>query len=342
MRTTTLGGSAVPVSALALGCAALGNLFHPVTDEAAHATVEAAWTVGIRTFDTAPHYGLGLSERRLGAALRDRPRDSYTLSSKVGRLLVPDPQGGAHDDLANGFAVPATHRRVWDFSADGVLRSLEASLERLGLDRIDIVLLHDPDDHADQALREAYPALERLRAEGVIGAIGVGMNQSALPARFLRETDIDTVLLAGRYTLLEQDSLTELLPEAAARGRSVIIGGVFNSGLLTAPRPGATYDYAPAPRPVLDRALRLRAVCERHGVPLRAAALRFPFGHRAVASVLTGARSPHEVRDTVEQLRRPIPDTLWDELRAEGLLNPDTPVPAATPIGEAMPSKEPS
>ncbi|MEV5280410.1 aldo/keto reductase [Streptomyces sp. NPDC052811] len=342
MRTTTLGGSAVPVSALALGCAALGNLFHPVTDEAAHATVEAAWTAGIRTFDTAPHYGLGLSERRLGAALRDRPRDSYTLSSKVGRLLVPHPRGGAHDDLANGFAVPATHRRVWDFSADGVLRSLEASLQRLGLDRIDIVLLHDPDDHADQALREAYPALERLRAEGVIGAIGVGMNQSALPARFLRETDIDTVLLAGRYTLLEQDSLTELLPEAAARGRSVIIGGVFNSGLLTDPRPGATYDYAPAPRPVLDRALRLRAVCERHGVPLRAAALRFPFGHRAVASVLTGARSPHEVRDTVEQLGRPIPAALWDELRAEGLLDPDTPVPAATPIGEAMPSKEPS
>ncbi|GAP51572.1 aldo/keto reductase [Streptomyces azureus] len=348
MRTTTLGGGTVPVSELALGCAALGNLFHPVTDEAAHATVEAAWDAGIRTFDSAPHYGLGLSERRLGAALRDRPRDTYTLSTKVGRLLVPDPDGSAGDDLAHGFAVPATHRRVWDFSADGVLRSLEASLERLGLDRIDIALLHDPDDHADQALREAYPALERLRAEGVVGAIGVGMNQSALPARFVRETDIDVVLLAGRYTLLEQDSLTELLPEAAARRRSVVIGGVFNSGLLTAPRPGATYDYAPAPQPVLDRALRLLAVCERHGVPLRAAALRFPFGHSAVNSVLTGARTPQEVRDTVEQLRRPIPDALWEELRAEGLLDADTPVPVtaqageAAPTGEAMPSKEPS
>ncbi|MER7569420.1 aldo/keto reductase [Streptomyces sp. NPDC097941] len=346
MRTTMLGGSAVPVSELALGCAALGNLFHPVTDEAAHATVEAAWDAGVRTFDTAPHYGLGLSERRLGAALRDRPRDTYTLSTKVGRLLVADPDGGIVDDLAHGFAVPATHRRVWDFSADGVLRSLEASLERLGLDRVDVALLHDPDDHADQALHEAYPALERLRAEGVVGAIGVGMNQSALPARFLRETDIDVVLLAGRYTLLEQDSLTGLLPEAAARGRSVVIGGVFNSGLLTTPRPGATYDYAPAPQPVLDRALRLLAVCERHGMPLRAAALRFPFGHRAVASVLTGARTPDEVRDTVEQLRRPIPDALWDELRAEGLLNPDTPVPAPTegaaPIGKSMPLKEPS
>ncbi|MFF8392470.1 aldo/keto reductase [Streptomyces sp. NPDC016172] len=340
MRTVPLGGSTVRVSALALGCAALGNLLHPVTDEDAHATVEAAWDAGVRTFDTAPHYGLGLSERRLGAALRDRPRDTYTLSTKVGRLLVPHPEGGAEDDLAHGFAVPAAHRRVWDFSADGVLRSLEASLERLGLDRVDVALLHDPDDHAEQALREAYPALERLRAEGVIGAIGVGMNQSALPARFLRETDIDVVLLAGRYTLLEQDSLTELLPEATARGRSVVIGGVFNSGLLTAPRPGATYDYAPAPQPVLDRALRLLEVCERHGVPLRAAALRFPFGHPAVTSVLTGARSPQEVRDTVEQLRRPIPDALWEELRTEGLLDPDTPVPAATPIGEAMPSGE--
>ncbi|MFD9408606.1 aldo/keto reductase [Streptomyces sp. NPDC059989] len=344
MRTNGLGGSAatVSVSELALGCAALGNLYRPVTDEAAHATVDAAWDAGVRTFDTAPHYGLGLSERRLGAALRDRPRDTYTLSTKVGRLLVPDPRGIPGNDLDHGFAVPATHRRVWDFSADGVLRSLEASLERLGLDRVDIALLHDPDDHAEQALREAYPALERLRGEGVVGAIGIGMNRSALPARFLRETDIDVVLLAGRYTLLEQDGLTELLPEAAARGRSVIIGGVFNSGLLTAPRPGATYDYAPAPQPVLDRALRLLAVTERHGVPLRAAALRFPFGHPSVASVLTGSRSPEEVRDTVEQLRRPIPDALWDDLRAEGLLDPDTPVPVTAPVGETPSPKEPS
>ncbi|MEV6176809.1 aldo/keto reductase [Streptomyces sp. NPDC052015] len=335
MRATTLGGSAVEVTRLALGCAGIGNLYRPVTDEAAHATVDAAWDAGIRTFDTAPHYGLGLSERRLGAALRGRPRDMYTVSTKVGRILAPNEEDGHGDDLANGFAVPATRRRVWDFSADGVLRSLEASLERLGLDRVDIVLLHDPDDHAEQALREAYPALERLRAEGVVGAIGVGMNQSALPTRFLRETDVDVVLLAGRYTLLEQDGLAELLPEAAARGRSVVIGGVFNSGLLIGPRPGATYDYAPAPQPVLDRALRLLAVTERHGVPLRAAALRFPFGHPSVASVLTGARSAGEVRDTVEQSRRPLPDALWDDLRAEGLLAEGAPVPGA-------PSKEPS
>lgn len=338
MRTTIPGGGALRVSRLALGCAALGNLYEPVSDETARATVDAAWDAGVRTFDTAPHYGLGLSERRLGAALHGRPRDEYTLSTKVGRILVPDAEGRGGDDLANdlanGFAVAATHRRVWDFSADGVLRSLEASLDRLGLDRVDLALLHDPDEHAEQALREAYPALERLRAEGVVGAIGVGMNQSALPARFLRETDIDVVLLAGRYTLLDQDGLGELLPEAAARGRGVIIGGVLNSGLLTAPRPGATYDYAPAPQPVLDRALRLLEITERHGVPLRAAALHFPFGHPAVASVLTGARSPEEVRDTVEQLRRPVPDALWDELRAEGLLGPGVPVPHAGPSKE--------
>ncbi|WP_045555712.1 aldo/keto reductase [Streptomyces sp. FxanaA7] len=326
MRTRTLGRSGVRVTELAYGAAVIGNLFRPVPDEEAAAAIDAAWDAGIRTFDTAPHYGLGLSERRLGAALRGRPRESYTISTKVGRLLVENsaPEG---DDLANGFAVPATHRRVFDFTADGVRRSLEASLARLGLDRVDVVLLHDPDDHVEQALREAYPALERLRDEGVVGAIGVGMNQCAAPARFLRETDIDVVLLAGRYTLLEQEGLAELLPEATARGGSVLIGGAFNSGLLIDPKPGATYDYAPAPTPVLDRALRLRAVTERHGVPLRAAALAFPSAHPAVAAVLTGARSVEEVRDTVDLHGRPVPAALWDELRAEGLLGPNVPVP---------------
>jgi D-threo-aldose 1-dehydrogenase len=329
MRTTTLGTTDVRVTELSFGAAGIGNLFRPVSDEAASAAVQAAWDAGVRTFDTAPHYGLGLSERRLGAALRGRDRDAYTLSTKVGRLLEPHPEGGGGDDLAHGFAVPDTHRRVWDFSSDGVLRSLEASLDRLGLDRVDIALLHDPDHHAEQALTEAYPALERLRGEGVVKAIGIGMNQCALPTRFLRETDIDVVLLAGRYTLLEQEGLAEVLPEAAARGRSVIVGGVFNSGLLTDPRPGAMYDYAPTPPHVLDRALRMQAVADRHGVPLRAAALHFPLGHPAVASVLSGARSATEVQDTVDQIRRTVPTALWDELRAEELLPPDVPVPAA-------------
>ncbi|MEU0029721.1 aldo/keto reductase [Streptomyces sp. NPDC006335] len=343
MRTTTLGTTDVRVTELSFGAAGIGNLFRPVTDEAAFATVEAAWDVGVRTFDTAPHYGLGLSERRLGTALRDRDRDTYTVSTKVGRLLEPNPEGGRGDDLAHGFAVRDTHRRVWDFSRDGVLHSLEASLDRLGLDRVDIALLHDPDHHAEQALTEAYPALERLRGEGVVKAIGIGVNQCALPARFLRDTDIDVVLLAGRYTLLEQEGLAEVLPEAAARGRSVIVGGVFNSGLLTDPSPGATYDYAPAPLPVIDRALRMKAVTERHGVPLRAAALRFPLGHPAVASVLSGARCPEEVRDSVDQLRRTVPAALWDGLRAEGLLARHVPVPSAAPVeGADRPQEESS
>ncbi|WP_030257559.1 aldo/keto reductase [Streptomyces violens] len=321
----TLGRSGLPLTPLSFGAAALGNLYTAVTPDQAAATVDAAWDEGIRAFDTAPHYGLGLSERRLGAALRDRPRDAYVLSTKVGRLLRPGGPGG--DDLAHGFAVPATHRRVWDFSADGVRRSIEESLHRLGLDRIDLACLHDPDDHAKQAFGEAYPALERLRAEGVVRAIGAGMNQTAMLARFLRDTDVDAVLLAGRYTLLDPSGLDEVLPEAAARHRAVIIGGVLNSGLLADPRPGATYDYAPAPRPVLERALRIKAVTERHGVPLRAAALHFPFGHPAVASVLIGARSPAEAADAGELLRRPVPPDMWSDLRAEGLLPAHVPAP---------------
>ncbi|MBB0232879.1 aldo/keto reductase, partial [Streptomyces calidiresistens] len=311
---------------LAPGTAALAGLHRPVGAERAAATVDAAWEVGIHTFDTAPHYGLGLAERRLGAALRDRPRDAYTVSTKVGRLLrpLPVPRG---DDLANGFAVPATHERVWDFGAAGVRRSLEESLERLGLDRVDIALLHDPDDHARPALEEAMPELHRLRDEGVVGAIGVGMNSTPLLTRFVRETDPDLVLCAGRWTLLDHSALRDLLPAALEHGVGVVVGGVFNSGLLADPRPGATFDYAEAPAHLLDRALRLREVCARHGVPLRTAALRFPFGHPAVAAVLTGGRSPREITEAAEALAAPLPAGLWEELRGEGLLPEDVPVP---------------
>ncbi|MER5641413.1 aldo/keto reductase [Kitasatospora sp. NPDC002227] len=319
MRRTPLGRSSTAVTRLSLGAAALGNLFTPVSDEDAAAAVEAAWACGVRSFDTAPHYGLGLSERRLGAALRGRPRHEYTVATKVGRLLEPV-AGPAGDDLANGFAVPATHRRVWDFSADGVRRSLEASLERLGLDRVDIVHLHDPDEHFAEAIERAYPELERLRAEGVVGAIGVGMNQAAMLTRFVRESDIDAVLLAGRYTLLDQGAAAELLPEAAARGVSVIVGGVFNSGLLADPRPGATFDYAAAAPELVERALAMQAVCERHGVPLRAAAVRFALAPAAVAGALIGARSAEEVTDAARLLDLPVPEQLWHDLRAEGLL----------------------
>ncbi|MFF1510163.1 aldo/keto reductase [Streptomyces sp. NPDC058326] len=322
-----LGTSDAWTTRLAFGAAGIGNLYRGVTDEEAARTLATAWDRGIRSFDTAPHYGLGLSERRLGAFLRDRPRDTYTVSTKVGRLLVPDP-GATGDDLAHGFAVPAAHRRVWDFSADGVRRALEASLARLGLDRVDTVYLHDPDDHAEQALREAYPALERLRAEGVVRAVGIGMNQTGLPTRFVTETDIDAVLLAGRYTLLDQSGLADLLPAARRRGVSVVAGGVFNSGLLADPRPGATYDYAEAPPETLRRAHRLREICERHGVPLRAAAARFPLGHPAVAGVLLGLRSADEAADAADMLGRDIPPALWDELRRERHLPEDAPAPS--------------
>jgi D-threo-aldose 1-dehydrogenase len=325
--TRRLGRSSVPVTELAFGAATLGNMYTPVAEEDARATVDAAWDRGVRAFDTAPHYGLGLSERRLGAALAGRARDGFTVSTKVGRLLEPLDGPVVGDDLANGFAVPAAYRRVWDFSADGVRRSIEASLVRLGLDRVDVVYLHDPDEHAEQALTQAYPALEQLRAQGVIGAIGAGMNQSALLARFVRETDVDVVLLAGRYSLLDQSALSELLPQAAQRGVSVVVGGVFNSGLLADPKPGATYDYAAAPDGLLQRALRIKAVCEAHQVPLRAAALRFPLTHPAVASVLVGLRNPHEAHDAADMMKRQIPDALWPALQAEGLL-PEEAVPS--------------
>ncbi|MEV2247963.1 aldo/keto reductase [Streptomyces sp. NPDC049970] len=322
MRRTRLGRSAVEITELAFGAAAIGNLFTRVDPGQAAAAVDAAWDEGIRYFDTAPHYGLGLSEHRLGEALRSRPRDAYTVSTKAGRLLEPltPAETAAHRGLSEGFAVPHTHGRRWDFSADGVRRSIEDSLGRLGLDRIDVVYLHDPDDHGEAAFREGYPALEKLRAEGLVGAIGAGMNQTAMLTRFLRETDVDAVLCAGRFTLLDHSALDELLPEALARGRGVVVGGVFSSGLLADPRPGATYDYEAAPAPVLHRALRIRAVAEAHGVPLRAAALHYPLAHPAVAGVLVGARSPDEVRDSAAQLRTPVPDELWDDLRSEGLL----------------------
>ncbi|WP_055491211.1 aldo/keto reductase [Streptomyces sp. TP-A0356] len=326
---STIGRSGVQIGELAFGAAGIGNLYTEVSEEQAYEAVQAARRSGIRYFDTAPHYGLGLSERRLGAALHEHPRTAYTVSTKVGRLLEPTDAGG--DDLAHGFAVPATHRRVWDFTADGVRRSLEASLERLGLDHVDVVYLHDPDDHAEQAFREGYPALEKLRSEGVVGAIGAGMNQTEMLTRFVRETDVDVVLCAGRYTLLDQRALIDLLPAAVERGVPVVIGGAFNSGLLADPRPGATYNYATAARELLDRAQRLKALAERHGTTLRAAALAFCSAHPAVASVLIGARSAAEVHDCAEQFTATVPAGFWQELSEADLLPAHAPVPAEEP-----------
>ncbi|MFD1536185.1 aldo/keto reductase [Nonomuraea guangzhouensis] len=296
------------------GAAPIAGLYQAVSDDQARATVDAAWSHGVRLFDTAPHYGVGLSERRLGAALAGR--QGFVLSTKVGRLLVPS-GGGGRD--AQGFDVPAAFERVWDFSGDGVRRSLEESLERLGLDRVDIALIHDPDNHVDQALTEAYPALAELRSQGVIGAIGIGMNQWQVPLRFVQETDIDVVMLAGRYTLLDQSGLP-LLDACADRGVRVLAAGVFNSGLLATSTPAGTYDYEPAPAEVLGRARRIAKICERYGVELPQAAMAFPLRHPAVASIVIGARSPEEVATNAALWDRPVPDNLWSELEAEDLL----------------------
>jgi len=291
---------------LGLGCAPLGGLFAEVSADEARATIDRAWESGVRLFDTAPLYGSGLSERRVGEALRDRPRDEYVLSTKVGRLLLP----GEPAAMFHG-APPAA--ALFDFTADGIRRSLQESLARLGLDRVDTVLIHDPDDHLDQALAEAYPALEELRSEGVVRQIGVGMNQWQALARFVRETDVDCVLVAGRYTLLDRSAGDELLPLCAARGCTVLAAGVFNSGILAN---GTTFDYAPAPPEQAARAQALAAVCALWEVPLKAAALQFPLRHPAVGSVVVGCRSPAEVDEDVGLFGLPIPAGLWEELAA--------------------------
>jgi D-threo-aldose 1-dehydrogenase len=313
-------GIRADISRYGFGAAPVGNLFTAVDDDTARAAVDAAYEAGIRLFDTAPHYGLGLSERRLGAALAGRPRDSYLLSTKVGRLLVPSGDGGGGSTDGEGFAVPADLRRVRDYSRDGVRRSLEESLERLGLDRVDIALIHDPDDHWEQAVSEAYPALAELRDQGVVRAIGAGMNQWEMLARFVRETDMDVVMLAGRHTLLDRSGARELLPLCEERGVAVLAAGVFNSGLLATHDASGTYDYAPASGPLQARARRIAEVCERHGVTLPQAALAFPLRHPAVASVVIGARSAAEVARNAALAETPVPEDLWADLAAEGLV----------------------
>jgi D-threo-aldose 1-dehydrogenase len=316
-----LGGTRVDVTAFGLGGAGIGNLYHEISEAEAEATLQAAWDAGVRYFDTAPHYGLGLSERRLGKFLAGVPRDEFVVSTKVGRLL--EPFDGEGQDVEGGFAVPARYRRVWDFSADGVRRSLESSLDRLGLDRVDVLLLHDPDDHEEEAAGQGIPALVDLRAQGVVGAVGVGMNQWQMPARFVRELPIDVVLLAGRYTLLEQTAAAEFLPLCVERGVSVLAGGVFNSGLLARPEiaDDATYDYAPAPAPIIERARGIAAVCARHDVTLPQAAVQFVLRHPAVVSAVLGVQSADQAARNADLFARPVPDQLWADLHAEGLLD---------------------
>ena len=327
MTVRQVSGRDIGLTELGLGTSQFGNLYRETTEEEAAEAVDAAWQAGIRYFDTAPHYGLGLSESRIGRLLADRPRDEFVISTKVGRLLVPN-QGVAGRD-PEGFDVPATMRRVRDFSRDGVLRSLEQSLQRLGLDRVDILYLHDPDEHWEQASKEAVPALVELRDQGVIGAFGVGMNQSEMPARFIRECDVDLVMLAGRYTLLEQGGLEDLLPLADERGVGVVIAGVYNSGLLAQNRPSRNpmYEYQTAPGDLVLRAHQIADVCERYGVTLPDVALAFVRAHPAVLATVVGARTAAQVRSNVARTGVYTPGELWDELRKNGLIAENAPVP---------------
>lgn len=297
------------VGRLALGCAPLGNLFRAVDGDLATATVDAAWERGVRLFDTAPLYGHGLSETRLGAALAGRPREDYLLATKVGRLLVP---GGSDEPTI--FADIPPVRPEFDFSADGVRRSIEASLERLGTDRIDLLHVHDPDDHLDQAETETFPALLRLRDEGVISAIGLGTNLAEVAARFVGRVDLDWLLLAGRCTLLDRSGPDVVFDACLEHGVRVQAAGVFNSGVLADPGPEAHFHYGPVPPDVLARVEAMAATCASFDVPLAAAALQFPFRHAAVDAVLVGARSPAELDEDADLLALPIPDELWAEL----------------------------
>jgi D-threo-aldose 1-dehydrogenase len=305
---------------LGLGCAQLGNLYRAMPDESAYAIVDEAWSQGIRYFDTAPHYGLGLSERRLGTALAGRPRDEYVLSTKVGRLIEPNPAYTGVERDTQGFDVPATSVRRLDYSRDGVLRSLEASLARLDMDRIDIAFVHDCEDHVEEALAGAVPALVELREQGVVSHVGLGMNFDDVLARFVRESDVDTIMLAGRYTLLEQPALDELLPLCVERGVRVMAAGVYNSGILATPSPGTTYNYETAPPELVEKARRIADVCTRFGVELPAAAIALVAAHPAVESVVLGASSVAQVRTNVARASVEVPPALWTALVEEGLL----------------------
>lgn len=319
IRTRQIGRGPV-ITELGLGTSPFGNLFRETTDAEAAAATATSWEGGIRYFDTAPHYGLGLAERRLGAALRQLPRAAPSLvSTKVGRSLIPTPEN-AHFQDDDGFAVPATHRREFDFSRDGILRSVEGSLERLGLDDIDILYLHDPDDHWPEASTTGVSTLIELRDQGIVRAIGAGMNQSAMLAEFVRRCDVDVVMLAGRYTLLDQSALDDLLPLAQQRGVAVVAAGVYNSGLLSRDEvpADAHYDYQTAPPELMARAREIAAVCRRHGVTLPQAALQFSLRHPAVVSAVVGARDAAQAAGNLARYQAEIPAALWDELEDSG------------------------
>jgi D-threo-aldose 1-dehydrogenase len=306
---------------LGLGAASIGNHRWAMSDEDAWLLLEAAWECGIRHFDTAPHYGLGLSERRLGRFLRTKPRTDYVVSTKVGRLLEANPDGARRRDDED-FDVPATYRRVWDFTEAGVRRSLEESLERLGLDHVDVLYAHDPERwNLDRGLESGLTALAALRAEGRVRAIGVGSMVTETLLAGARTGTVDLIMAAGRLTLADQSLAAEVLPACRDHGVCVVAAAVFNGGLLAGhPTEQSTFDYAPVAPAMLQRTQRIEAVCASHEVPLAVAAMRFPLRHAEVRSVVVGAVDPSQVRSNADALTAPVPEDLWLELRSEGLV----------------------
>jgi D-threo-aldose 1-dehydrogenase len=342
LTTRPLGRTGVPVTVMGFGSAPLGDLYAKLHDQTAIDTVEAALKGGITLFDTSPHYGNGLAEHRCGTALRRVPRSQFVISTKIGRVMDPRARPSAATSAnveSPGFAGGLPHKANFDYSRDGMLRAFEQSLLRLGLDRLDIVLIHDVDvwthgrEGYEQRFREAmegaYPALEELRREGVVKAIGVGVNESDVCERFVRAGDFDTVLLAGRYSLLEQPAFETFLPLAEQKGVGVMLGGVFNSGILaTGPVEGARYNYRPAPPEIMERVRRIETICKAHGVALADAALHFPLGHPAVSSLVLGAVAPSEIARNLKTFEVRMPAGLWSDLKSEGLLDSNVPTPA--------------
>lgn len=337
-QVRTRAGQTLALTTIGLGGAPLGDLFARLPAEDVRGTLDAALAAGIGLFDTSPHYGNGLSEARFGAVLRAVPRDSIVISTKVGRVMDPfappdpPPPGVASPGFAGGFP----HRARFDYSFEGTMRSVEQSLLRTGLSRFDILMIHDCDvwthgaamidQRFGECMEGAYRALDRLRHDGAVTAIGIGVNEADMCERFARAGDFDVMMLAGRYSLLEQPALESFLPLAEEQGLGILLAGVFNSGILaTGPVPGATYNYVPAPPPVLERVGRIEAVCRAHGVTLRQAALAFALGHPAVGTLVLGAVRAAEVEANVADAAVPIPPGLWSDLKAEGLLDPRAP-----------------
>lgn len=348
-----VGRTKLKTNLLGLGTVQIGGWPRRLPEEEAHKVLESAWDAGIRTFDTAPMYGMGMSEERLGRFLAYKPKESYVISTKVGRIVEDDPnnsQPTGDDEFWKGAPPRLYH---FDFSYDGVMRSVEQSLERTGLSKFDMLLIHDADEHVDEALDGCYKALDKLRSEGTVTAIGAGMNQNPALARMASEVDMDVFLLAGRYTLLDHAALTELFPICEKKGTTILIGGVYNSGVLNTPVKGASFDYVPLDENwranVLDHGVRapadhetgdywlqraqaIDAVCQRHNVPLSTAAIQFSAAHPIVSSIPVGAGRPERFQQNMDALTADIPDDLWAELKHEGLMAEDAPVPTSSTI----------